>query len=139
MGSPRTYKPRHLRTNESFRPKTINLQRDRDQQLHKTAEWNSFRKRFLSVNPECYCCGDRALVVDHIEPSKGRKDVFERTANHIPMCVICHNTVTGKFDYKFSPGESLAPKLNFIAGKRATNELLKDRKFPRVKPLRYRE
>ena len=139
MGGQRTFKPRHNSTGETFQPRTLNLTRDSDQALHKTAEWVSFRRRFLAVNSECYCCGERATVVDHVEPSKGRKDVFERTANHIPLCMLCHNTVTGKFDYKYSPGADLTPKLTWIAKTREKNEAVLNRKFPKVKVLRYRE
>ena len=135
----RTYRPRHRRTTSSFQPRTINLTRDRDQKLHNTPDWVGFRSRFLAVNPECYCCGKKSQVVDHIEPSKGREDVFERTGNHLPLCTTCHNTVTGKFDYKYTPGTDLSPKLNWIAQTRARNEILQGRKFPAAKVIRYRE
>jgi hypothetical protein len=75
--------------------------------------------------------------VDHIEPSKGREDVFKRTANHIALCVCCHNTVTGKFDYKFKKGDSLQPKIEWMNKARDRNEVIQNRKFPAVKVLIY--
>jgi len=74
-----------------------------------------------------------------VEPSKGRPEVFERLGNHISLCHRDHNTVTGKFDRNFQPGGDMVPKLNWLAKERARNEVLKDRKFPAVKVLRYRE
>lgn len=139
----RIYKPRHLRqpagAAKPFQPRELNLSRDRDQSLHKTAEWVKFRARFIELNKECYSCGERTEVVDHLEPSKGRQDVFERTGNHIPLCGRCHNTVTGKFDYKYSPGGDLTPKIQWLNTERAKNEVLKSRKFPKVKAIKYRE
>ena len=140
MGSgQRTFKPRHNRSTPTFQPRTLNAERDRDQKLHKTGEWVNFRARFLRVNPECYCCGKASRVVDHIEPSKGRTDVFERVGNHMALCIRCHNTITGKFDYKFGVGKDLTPKLAYIAQVRAREELIADRKFPPVRVIRYKE
>ena len=140
MGGSRTYKPRHLRQpTKSFQPRAINLERDRDQKLHKTAEWTHFRSKFLNENPECYCCGEVSKVVDHIEPSKGRLDVFERTGNHIALCTRHHNTITGKFDARFCVGGDLAPKLNWIAHERVRNEVMSDRKFKPVRVVRYKK
>lgn len=65
--------------------------------------------------------------------------MFERTANHLALCCVCHNTLTGKFDYKFVVAGDLSPKLNFIAETRARNEIAAGRKFPSAKVLRYRE
>lgn len=135
----RTYRPKHTRSTGTFQPRTINLARDRDQRLHSTAEWKNFRARFLAVNDECYACGKKSQVVDHIEPSKGRKDVFERMANHLPLCSSCHNTVTGKFDSKYIFGSDNSEKLSWLAETRARYEILAAKTFKKVKVLRYRE
>lgn len=84
-------------------------------------------------------CDDKATVVDHIEPSKGRLDVFERTSNHLALCTLHHNTITGKFDYRFAPGGDMAPKLNWLGNERASYEARKGTKFPAAKVLRYKE
>ena len=61
-------------------------------------DWNKYRFRFLHHNSYCYCCSNKATVVDHIRAHKGDTDLFENTSNHIPMCKGCHDYVTGKFD-----------------------------------------
>lgn len=68
------------------------------QQLYKTKEWTDYRFRFLHHNPICYACGDKSNVVDHLQPHKGNVPLFEKNDNHIPLCNLCHNTITGKFD-----------------------------------------
>lgn len=55
------------------------------------------------------------------------------------LCFVCHNTITGKFDFKFSVGGDLTPKLKWIAETRAIAEGNAGRVFPPVKVLRYRE
>lgn len=141
MGSIKTYKPRHLRTgtNASFHPRKFDPTGDADRKLHESDKWRNFSIRFREVNPECYVCGGKSEVTDHVEPSKGRREAFERTANHIALCSVCHNTVTAKFDMKWRPGESTTPKITWLNEERARNEILQDRKFSRPKVLKYRE
>lgn len=61
-------------------------------------DWEAYRFRFLHANKRCYACGFDAKVVDHIRAHKGDKELFENTHNHIPLCISCHNFVTGRFD-----------------------------------------
>ncbi len=77
--------------------------------------------------------------MDHIEPSQGRIEVFERTYNHISLCHSCHNTITSKFDRDYRPGGDSTPKLRWIAETRESNQVRRDRKFQPVKALRYKE
>lgn len=130
------YKPRHRRIATEHR--TFDVARDRDQALHRTYAWESFSARYLAVNPECYACGARSQVTDHLEPSKGREDVFTREGNFIPLCISCHNTVTRKFDSTFVVGrDSAHPKVRWLNEMRTKNEILQDRKFKKPQYARY--
>lgn len=60
--------------------------------------WQKYRFRFLHHNPYCYVCPNKATVVDHVVPHKGDKALFELLTNHIPLCKMHHDTITGKFD-----------------------------------------
>ena len=60
--------------------------------------WEKYRRRFLYHNPYCYCCPNKATVVDHIKAHKGDEELFKATNNHLPLCKHCHDTITGKFD-----------------------------------------
>lgn len=76
-------------------------------------------------------------MTDHIEPSKGRREVFERNQNFLALCIVCHNTVTAKFDTKFKPGDDIRPKLEWLNSERARNEILCDRVFIKPKAMNY--
>lgn len=86
-------------------------------------DWKKYRARFLEVNPLCYSCGALATVVDHVEPHKGDKAIFERLDNHIPLCEKCHNYITAKFDKFHKPGKLVISKLEWMYKNRARNEL----------------
>lgn len=133
------FKPKFKKIGETFKPRVFDPTRERDQKLHKTEEWKKFSLSFLKINPECYICGEKSQVTDHLEPSRGRVEVFERDGNFLPLCVVCHNIVTGRFDYKFRIGSSNYAKIAWMNEERARNEILKNRVFVRPKFLKYRQ
>lgn len=133
------FKPSFKKASETFKPKTFDPVREKDQALHKTEEWKKFSRRYLEANPECYACGERSEVSDHLEPSKGRKEVFERDGNFIPLCRMCHNTVTAKIDVRFRIGSSNYTKIKWLNDNRSKNQVLKDRTFLKPKFVKYRE
>ena len=137
----KTYKPRNLRdAAPSFQPRKFDPERDKRQALYRdNTDWRDFAKRFLDVNRECYTCGKVATVVDHLVPHKGDRVWFEKDGNHLALCQTCHNIVTGKFDYKYRPGDSIEPKTKWMNEERARNEILQARNFNRPKVLKYRE
>ena len=108
----RVYKPRHNRTTGTFSPRKFDPAGDADRKLHESEKWRRFSRKFLAVNKECYVCGLKSEVTDHLEPSKGRKEIFEKNLNFLSLCIRCHNTVTAKFDAKFVPGDSIEPKIS---------------------------
>ena len=76
-------------------------------------------------------------MVDHLVPHKGDEILFEKLGNHIPLCIACHNYVTGKFDYNYRVGDSIEPKTKWLNEERDRNQVLRDRKFKAVKVLKY--
>lgn len=82
------------------------------------AKWEAYRKRFLAVNPICYCCAKPAVVVDHLKPHQGCEKLFKQTDNHIPLCIVCHNTVTTMFDRDYKAGNSITDKIEWLNRKR---------------------
>lgn len=133
------FKPAFKKIGETLKSRTFDPERDRDQRMHKTEEWKRFSCKYLKLNPECYVCGEKSEVTDHIEPSKGRVEVFEKDGNFLPLCRMCHNTVTGKFDFRFRVGGSNFPKIKWMNEERTRNEVLKSRGFIRPKFVKYRE
>lgn len=80
--------------------------------------WERYSKVFLSFNPNCYSCGSKSSVVDHIQPHKGDEVIFRKLDNHLPLCFKCHNTVTALYDKKYIKGHSVEPKLRWLAQQR---------------------
>lgn len=118
----RIFKPRHKST--SFKPKREhNPERDRKQAFYNgNDDWRKYRERFLEVNPECYACGEKATVVDHVIPFKGDVVLFEKLDNHIPLCEYCHNYVSARFDSKFVVGGNNHDKIRWLNQKRIPTE-----------------
>ena len=135
----KSFKPSFKRTKTFQTNKTFDPVRERDQRMHKTEEWKRFSRKYLSENPECYTCGEKSEVTDHIEPSKGRQEVFEKEGNFLPLCSLCHNTVTGKFDVRFTIGSNNYAKVKWLNEERAKNQVLKNRTFLKPRFVKYRE
>lgn len=89
--------------------------------LYKTPEWIKFRLRFLAVNPHCYCCGEVATVVDHIQIHRGNEALFRKVDNMMQMCARCHNTITALFDRHAK--QKYEEKLRWIAATRARKDI----------------
>ncbi len=86
--------------------------RQKTQAMYQTTAWQKYRTRFLQTNPECYACGAKATVVDHVTPHRGDENLFKQTDNHIPLCVEHHNKVTALFDKRRMPVEKKIAWLN---------------------------
>jgi 5-methylcytosine-specific restriction endonuclease McrA len=108
----RNYQPKHKKDGS----KSFNGRKKIDQMYDKN--WESYRKKFLEINPECYACGKPANVVDHLKPHQGDERLFKKTDNHIPLCTVCHNTVTSLFDYKYRAGNPITQKIQWLNRKR---------------------
>lgn len=105
----RNFRPNHQihkakKTHDPIRKKT--------QAMYATTAWQNYRTRFLQINSECYACGAKATVVDHLRPHKGDENLFKQTDNHIPLCESHHNTVTALFDKRGMPIEKKIAWLN---------------------------
>jgi 5-methylcytosine-specific restriction endonuclease McrA len=111
--SQRNYQPNHKRQNSS---RTFNGRKHIDDMYD--SKWESYRQRFLKFNSECYACGKPAVVVDHLKPHQGDVKLFKKLDNHIPLCVVCHNTVTTLFDRKYRAGNPITPKISWLNRKR---------------------
>lgn len=116
MKKPKTYKPPSMtiKSGRSFKKKQESARKkgyDRD--------WDRYRFRFLHHNPYCYICGKESKVVDHIKAHKGNTELFEATNNHMPLCTICHNTITGRFDRMSE--QDIEGKINYINKMREYN------------------
>jgi 5-methylcytosine-specific restriction endonuclease McrA len=81
-------------------PKSTNNKKfsNKPPSMYKTINWVEYRNKFLSANKECYACGERSTVVDHIVSHKGDEGKFWDKYNFIPLCKKCHDTITGFFD-----------------------------------------
>ncbi len=90
MKKPKTFKPKILGTGKKFSNKP--------KRMYDTVSWVEFRIKFLSANPKCYACSEKARVTDHIIAAKLDEKKFWCETNYIPLCLTCHNTITGFFD-----------------------------------------
>jgi 5-methylcytosine-specific restriction protein A len=110
MKKPKVYKPPTSSNKKFSKPR-----------MYDTVEWVEYRNKFLSLNPKCYCCGKVARVVDHCVAHKGSKDVFWNETNYLPLCKLCHDTITGKFDQHNPP--KTEEKMRWIADSRLLNNV----------------
>jgi 5-methylcytosine-specific restriction endonuclease McrA len=65
--------------------------------------WSKARLRYLASNPRCSMCRLRgkvaaAIVVDHIIPHKGNRDLFWDEKNWQPLCKSCHDSTKQQID-----------------------------------------
>jgi 5-methylcytosine-specific restriction endonuclease McrA len=84
--------------------------------MYDSSDWVSYSRKFLAQNPLCYACGQSARITDHLESAKGRKEVFWKEANYIPLCKNCHAIITNKFDRKETA--DIQGKLEWLNNKR---------------------
>ena len=103
-------KPRNKRA-KRFVPKQSEARKHK-QGMYNTPEWKTYRFRFLHHNPYCYLCMQPSRIVDHIKNHNGNEELFWNITNFMPMCKLCHDTVTGKFD-RHVP-QLLEEKLKYI-------------------------
>ena len=103
-----------------FSPKR-NLNKEfKKKRLYDDSSWSEYRNKFLAANPNCYACGQRARIVDHVISHKGDENKFWAETNMIPLCKECHDYITGKFD-QFSVPKT-EDKMKWIAAKRLQTE-----------------
>lgn len=81
--------------------------RPTSQRHNKTNRWKEYAAAFIRRYPICLLCvcngsinecGQRGLVVDHIEPHRGNRYLFWLTDNHQTLCKTCHDTVKQKHE-----------------------------------------
>lgn len=81
-----------------FKPPTSTNKKFTKKRLYDTTDWAEYRVRFISANPLCYACGQRARVVDHVISAKGNEKLFWEVTNLIPLCKSDHDFITQNFD-----------------------------------------
>ncbi len=86
-------------------------------------DWQKYSKEFLSNNPKCYSCGEKATVTDHIVNHLGDCNIFWKEDNYIPLCGRCHNIITARFDKYHKRGKSIEEKLKWISDNRIRNRI----------------
>lgn len=111
MKKAKLFKPKPLGTGKKFSNKKP--------RQYDTSSWVEFRNRFIAANPKCYCCEERATVVDHWMAHKGAYKLFWNETNYIPLCKPHHDAVTGLFDRHNPP--KTKEKLEWINGIRLQN------------------
>jgi 5-methylcytosine-specific restriction endonuclease McrA len=53
--------------------------------------WARYRRAYLAEHTRCAKCGRLSQVVDHIQPSWKRPDLFFEETNHQALCIACNN------------------------------------------------
>lgn len=99
-----------------FKPPTSGNKKFVKKRLYDTTSWVEYRLRFMSANPYCYACGERARVVDHVISAKGDEKKFWEVTNMIPLCKTCHDIITANFDRGVVA--KTAEKMQWIEAKR---------------------
>jgi 5-methylcytosine-specific restriction endonuclease McrA len=97
--------------------------------------WRNYCAIFLKENPECYACGERATVVDHLVPAKGREEWFWKEGNYIPLCDRDHNYVTAKFDTNYTLGASIEEKVSWLNSRRMPTDTWSPKKV-KIVPIK---
>jgi 5-methylcytosine-specific restriction endonuclease McrA len=112
------YKPKRIKKVKRFE---LN-KRESSTKRGYDAEWSKYRFRFLHHNKKCYACGQDANVVDHIIPAKvDREKYFWKEDNYLPLCAVCHNTITGLFDRHRNPNTE--GKIKWLQEQREKNNV----------------
>jgi 5-methylcytosine-specific restriction endonuclease McrA len=99
-----------------FKPKTSNAKKFSKPRLYESVDWIEYRNKFIAVNPKCYACGARAVIVDHVVSHKGDEKKFWDAYNYIPLCKEDHDKITGLFDRHVD--SRIEQKLSWITAKR---------------------
>lgn len=73
------------------------------------SRWQKARDGFLQNHPLCAECEragkvTAAVVVDHVIPHKGDKNLFWDSENWQPLCKACHDRKTAKEDGRWGNG-----------------------------------
>ena len=108
------------KTNQYKPPKVGAPKYNGKKNRYRQIDWVEYRMKFLKHNPKCYCCGEIARVVDHLEAHKGDEALFKKWDNFLPMCKPCHSTITALFDRHAEV--NMEGKLRWIARKRSETE-----------------
>lgn len=88
--------------------------------LYDNPEWANYSRRFLATNRECYSCGVKSEILDHVLAHKGDEVKFWNITNMIPLCKKCHDFITATFDRH--PVPKTEEKMKWISAKRAETE-----------------
>lgn len=113
-----------------YKPKTTSNKKFAKKKLHSLASWTEYSIKFLSHNPTCYACGERARVVDHVFTARGDEEKFWNITNLIPLCKRCHDNVTSLFDRHLVP--KTEEKMVWLSRKRvATDTSVRVKVVPR--------
>ena len=96
------YCDRHLRVNRQQQDERRGSATSRGYD----ARWRRARALFLSLHPLCVGCLRHgrtiaALVVDHIVPHRGNRDLFWDESNWQALCKRCHDVKTTREDGGF--------------------------------------
>ena len=113
----KSFKPKKAKTKKKF---SLN-KRDSSTRRGYDKSWSKYRFRFLHHNPLCYCCGEKAAVIDHIRAHKGNQELFWNQHNYMPLCKRCHDTITGKFDRHNPP--KTEEKIEWVKKERDKNNI----------------
>lgn len=61
-----------------------------DTSFYRSSVWRSLRARKLQLNPNCFVCGSKGTVVDHINRIEAGGEKLDMN-NLQTMCDHCHN------------------------------------------------
>lgn len=119
-----------------FKRKSSGAKEFKKKNPYLTKEWIQFRARFLKHNPTCYACGTLADTVDHLVPWRTNPDLLflNKNDNFIPLCQICHNTITGLFDQHLIP--KTGEKLKWLVNMRLKHNISTKVKVISTRPRR---
>jgi 5-methylcytosine-specific restriction protein A len=71
-----------------------------NEELYKTSQWKTLRKKVLAEQPFCAKCGlsdkETKLEVHHIIPARGNEGLFFDRDNLVSVCPICHKYLTNR-------------------------------------------
>lgn len=110
-----------MKKSKSYRPASAGNKKFAKKRLYDNVTWTEYSIRFLSHNPKCYACGERARVVDHVIAAKGDVVKFWEVTNLIPLCLSDHNTITALFDRHVVP--KTEEKMKWIQAKRIEKDV----------------
>jgi 5-methylcytosine-specific restriction endonuclease McrA len=61
-------------------------------------DWTKLRDRYIAEHPDCASCGEKAVVVDHVQSIREHPELRLDVRNLRSLCFQCHHEKSMRFE-----------------------------------------